>query len=70
MEHGTQIPFDEQRFPCTIPVHVTFTDHDGYTFGIVDKVRGLNVGHALYRARNNWPTGSVRILGDSLPTKG
>ncbi len=46
--------FDEQRFSTTIKVKVTWPD--GLTHE--DEIKGLNLGHALWRARNNWPDAS------------
>lgn len=50
--------FFEQRYPVTVKVRVTY---DG-PFGLnrwIDEHKGLNVGHALYLARMNWPDAEV-----------
>jgi hypothetical protein len=47
--------FGEQEFKTTIKVKVKFKD--GTTH--IDEVKGLNEGHALARARSNWPGAAV-----------
>jgi hypothetical protein len=49
----------DQNFPCSIKVCVTF-ESSGDSF--VDWVKGLNSGHALYRARWNWEGATITIL--------
>jgi hypothetical protein len=46
--------FEEQRFPFVQSVRVEWPDG---TFSY-DQVKGLNSGHALSRAKNNWPDAS------------
>lgn len=43
--------FNEMEYPCTIEVKVTIGD-DTFT----DQIKGLNAGHALHNAYDNWPT--------------
>jgi len=43
--------FHEQTYPVTILVNLV--DQDGENW--LDEIKGLNVGHALYRAKINWP---------------
>ncbi len=51
----------EQQYPCTVDVAVTFCMF-GETWTIVDSIKGLNPGHALYRARWNWDTSEIEVL--------
>lgn len=54
--------YHEQRFPFTLPVRVTWAD--GMTHE--DEVKGLNAGHALHRARWNWPDAvKVEVIIDA-----
>lgn len=48
----------EQRYPVSLLVRVTWSDGSSH----VDEVKGLNSGHALSRARWNWP-GAPLIVG-------
>lgn len=50
--------FYEQRYSTVLWVKVTWPDGDSHT----DAVKGLNRGHALYRARWNWPGATVEPL--------
>ena len=43
--------YDEQRYPVSINVLIIWSDGLTYT----DSIKGLNIGHALYLARLNWP---------------
>jgi len=47
--------FGEQSYGTTIKVRVKFKDGTTHT----DEVKGLNAGHALARARSNWPGAAV-----------
>ena len=51
-------PFEDQRFPFTLRVQV---DCGGDVWE--DAVKGLNAGHALARARDNWEACRVTPLG-------
>jgi len=55
-------PFDEQMFPAQISVRVEFPN--GQVFE--DAVRGMNVGHALGRAVDNWPGAKIQVIGTGL----
>jgi hypothetical protein len=44
-------PYSESRFSYDLPVRVTFKGNDV----VEDAVKGLNKGHALARAWQNWP---------------
>lgn len=58
--------FYSERYPVARMVLVIFEDH-----AAVDAIKGLNVGHALYRARRNWESAlEIHDLGpddDALP---
>jgi hypothetical protein len=56
--------FEQQGFPVTIQVKVTFSD--GTTH--FDAVKGLNAGQALARAGSNWPAAqSIEIVSEPIP---
>jgi hypothetical protein len=57
--------FDEQKFPKSYAVEVKFPDGTVHT----DEVKGLNQGHALARAKENWPGSDVKITKDTTPIK-
>jgi hypothetical protein len=46
--------FYEQNYPCIIEVKVTWADGDS----VIDQIKGLNEGHAVYNAFENWPSAS------------
>jgi hypothetical protein len=55
--------YSEQRYPAAYMVRLTWadmtTDYDG--------IKGLNEGHALWRAHDNWPDAiAVEIVGLEL----
>lgn len=35
----------------------------------IDEIRGLNKGHALYRAKQNWPDLDVEVIGRRITPK-
>ena len=43
--------YEEQNYPVSVPVRVTWAD--GMTHE--DEIKGLNIGHALHLAHLNWP---------------
>tara|TARA_R100001463_G_C3383517_1_gene205917 strand:+ start:128 stop:442 length:315 start_codon:yes stop_codon:yes gene_type:complete len=47
--------FQEQKYKTTIKVKVKFKDGSTHR----DEVKGMNQGHALARARSNWPGAAV-----------
>lgn len=47
--------YAEQRYPVSVAVIVSWPDGDEHA----DEIKGLNVGHALYLARLNWPGATV-----------
>ena len=50
----------EQRYPVELEVTIVWYDTDGNVdFASIDWIKGLNAGHALYRARQNWPDAVV-----------
>lgn len=51
MSYAYVMDFEEQQYTVSITVLVTWAD--GLT--LVDDIKGLNIGHALYLARLNWP---------------
>lgn len=55
-------PYGAQRYPVAITVRVIFPEFPDAP--LVDGVKGLNAGHALWRARQNWPNASVAIIRD------
>jgi|GEM_PF-3305563 len=58
-------PYGEQRYAWAVPVKVTWEDGSVHH----DAVKGLNPGHALYRARENWPD-AIRVEVDELGLHG
>lgn len=46
--------FEEQKYPKSYEVKVSFPNGDSH----LDEVKGLNQGHALSRAKGNWPDAS------------
>jgi hypothetical protein len=55
--------YHEQKFKTSIPVKVTWPDHPGDIH--FDEVKGLNEGHALARAKSNWPGANVEVVKPS-----
>lgn len=54
--------YHEQRYPVAIDVLVAIHNPDGTVCeSWVDGIKGLNVGHALYLARLNWPACTVTL---------
>ncbi len=51
--------YAEQCYPIARKVRVTFPDMPPFDDGI----KGLNPGHALYRARWNWDGAEITDLG-------
>jgi len=49
--------YNEQRYTVSINVRVTLGDMTW-----TDAIKGLNVGHALYLARLNWPTAIIEVI--------
>tara|TARA_R110002012_G_scaffold254081_1_gene433150 strand:- start:4 stop:330 length:327 start_codon:yes stop_codon:yes gene_type:complete len=47
--------FHDQKYKTTIKVKVKFKDGSTHR----DEVKGMNEGHALARARSNWPGAAV-----------
>lgn len=45
------------NYPVRIKVQVTFTGDQGFTFD--DEMAGLNAGHAMWRARQNWADAQI-----------
>lgn len=45
-----------ENFPTSIDVKVVWTDIPQVH---VDSIKGLNAGHALWRARRNWPDAAI-----------
>ncbi len=43
--------YNQQRYPCSILVCLDFGDGERE----IDEIKGLNPGHALWRAIWNWP---------------
>lgn len=59
--------FYEQKFPKSYEVEVTWPDGDKH----IDEVKGLNEGHALSRAKGNWPDASdIKVLRETTREKG
>jgi hypothetical protein len=52
---GYQKGYHEQNYPHSQPVRVTMPDGSSF----VDAVKGMNAGHAMWRARDNWPGASI-----------
>lgn len=56
--------YHNEQYPVAIRVLVTFpatASWESDTFE--DRIKGLNVGHALYRARDNWSGAEIEYLG-------
>ena len=51
--------YNEQSYKTSILVNITFDN--GYTFE--DGIKGLNIGHALYLARQNWEGATIDYIG-------
>lgn len=52
----------DERYPVSIDIvigHACCGKLDCF----IDSIKGLNVGHALWRARDNWPDSKVTLLG-------
>jgi hypothetical protein len=58
LNQGAIKGFSEQRYPVTVNVRVTWPDGDTE----LDQIKGLNPGHALHLARENWPGARVDII--------
>lgn len=52
--------YDEQNYPISLALVLRFDDGEEWEDGI----KGLNIGHALYRVRWNWP--GVTIVSWSI----
>jgi hypothetical protein len=59
-------PFDEQKYPHTQDVRVDWPDTGD---SIEDQVKGLNKGHAMARARENWPGATITAIEPSESPK-
>lgn len=58
--------FHEQKYPVSVVVKVRWDDDE-----IIDEVKGLNVGHALHRAKWNWETAKeITIIDEKTSKKG
>jgi hypothetical protein len=55
----------EQKFKVSVPVKVQWKDGSV----LFDEIKGLNQGHALTRARDNWPDATVTLSRKSLVPK-
>lgn len=55
-------PFDAQAFPHTQHVRVEWPEHND---SIVDAIKGLNKGHAVARAKENWPGATITPIEPS-----
>lgn len=61
--------FAEQAYPFTLPVRVhydTGLGGIGSSDSWIDAVKGMNPGHALARARENWPGAVIEVI-EPLP---
>jgi len=63
--------YDEENYPVSINVRVIFLDIIiGYRSGKYttqdniheDSIKGLNRGHAMWRAKSNWPGALIEII--------
>ena len=58
------MPYAEQAFPVSLRVRVHFPAEAGRGADVFeDAVKGLNAGHAMARARSNWPGAIIESLG-------
>jgi hypothetical protein len=56
----------EQAYKTAIKVMVRHPDYPGTPPNVhVDWIKGLNRGHALYNAKNNWP--GAKVLASKIP---
>ena len=51
--------FFQENYPHTQRVRVQWPNQE-----MADDIKGLNQGHAVYRARENWPGAEVSPVGD------
>lgn len=49
--------YDEQNYPVSIDVRVSYPGNIW-----LDGVKGLNVGHAMYLASENWPGAEIELI--------
>ena len=54
--------FGEQKFKEILPVIVKWIKNGKLKDSMIDEVKGLNKGHALYRAKENWPDAVVEEI--------
>jgi hypothetical protein len=47
--------FEQQKYPFVLKVYVLWADGLSH----IDEIKGLNKGHALKLARENWPGAAV-----------
>ena len=50
--------YEEQNYNYSIDIEIDFRDGTGLHY---DSIKGLNRGHALYLARQNWPGAEIHI---------
>ena len=54
--------YQTETYATSIDVKVTFT-YNGEVESFEDAHKGLNVGHAMWRAQQNWPGAEIELLG-------
>lgn len=69
--HEALKDFGQQRFRTSVKVKVEIPGAKPF----VDAVKGLNIGHAIHRAKWNWPGAKITSLGilqpnEELPEEG
>ena len=55
--------FSTEAYKHIARVKVHFPDQQSF----VDEIKGLNQGHAIARARSNWPGAVIEYLGPGTP---
>lgn len=55
--------YDQQQFKTAIKVQVQFPGDKPF----IDAIKGLNAGHAMMLAKQNWPGAQIKSLGPLKP---
>lgn len=51
--------YQEEKYPISIDVMIVWSDDDSHA----DSIKGLNEGHAVWRAWQNWPSAkSITVM--------
>lgn len=55
--------FSTEKYKAILKVKVHWPNGTSH----IDEIKGLNDGHALARARSNWPGAIIEVLGSGTP---